>query len=303
MSDTATNIEKLLNGEEIEPIGKYDFSFRRVPDTKIPLFRGLAGQLTVNPDDKYRLQAWYGDELGHHEKVVLQSDLDEVKYLASFKNTSVDCMSKSLTNTNFLVNPEEFGVFLLHVNGTVTITLNKPSHAGRKVHIIVDNTNNKSTIQFLDETIQWSGSKPDFPTDAGSIYSVVLTWSGSYWVGEAHLSSGSGSVSGSNSDGLVNACLNASIMSLGYCLPAGKSTDGSFPKQYAMFSGISNLSTDELINIAQTATNIGNINDVANAKNHINNVEDHIENIDKVANNLDKIEELLKRYEALQGSN
>lgn len=303
MSSTATNIEKLLNGEEIEPIGKYDFSFRRVPNDKVPLFRGLESQLTVNPDDKNRLQAWYGDELGHNEQVVLQSDFDEIKYLASFKNISVDLVSKTLTNTNYLINPEEYGVFILHVNGTVTLTLHEPSKAGRKVHIFVENINSKSTIKFLDETIQWVGNNTNFPTDTGAKYSVTLIYTGSGWIGEAHTGTGSSST-GSNSEGLVNACLNASIMSLGYCLPAGSSTDGSYPSKYAMFSGISNLSTDELINIAQAATNIGNINDVANSKEQINNVEDHIEKIDKVADNLDKIEELLKRYEALNtGSN
>lgn len=263
MSDTEKNVAILLKGSEIEPDGRYDFSFRRVPGSKEILYRGLASQLTVDPEDKNRLQAWYGDKLGHCEKAVLQSDFDEVKYLASFKNISTDCVVKHLTNSSYELNTAEYGVVILYLIGTNTLNITEPKHIGTKLQIVVENLAKDSVIQFNPKlVIKWSGSEPNFPTDANKFYTITLTWSGSYWIGEHSIPNKDYA-----SKAEVSACLNASVMSLGYCLPAGSSSVGNYDQKYALFSGIANFSDDELIQIATVATNIDAIKKVAASLN------------------------------------
>lgn len=296
MSDTNDNVAILINGKEIEPNGLYDFSFRRVPSAKVPLYRGLAGQLTVNPDDKYRLQAWYGDKLGHNEQAVLQSDFDSAKYLAAFKNISVDCLNKTLTGTNFTINPTEYGLVLLHIMDTVTLSILTPKQVGTKLQLIVENLYKNSELKFAPSvSLKWAGSEPKLPTDANKTYCISLIWTGSMWIGEQNLTSNTSSGSAD-----ISACLNASVMSLGYCLPAGASSAGEYAEKYALFSGIVNYSDDELINITQVATNIGNVNTVASAKDEVITVKNNLKTLTKVVDNLAKIEDLLKRYEALE---
>lgn len=277
MSDTKTNVQILLDGHEIEPDGKYDFSFRKVPNLKASLYRGLPGQLTVNPDDKYRLQAWYGDKLGHNEQAVLQSDLNEVKYLAAFKNISTDCLNKTLNNSFFTINPTEYGVVILHIMNAVTIAINSPLHIGTKLKLIVEVAISGSHLIFHEDAIiHWSGEKPSFPTNVGDIFSINLTWTGDYWIGE-YSPNVVPIFTPTKSE--VSACLNASVMSLGYCLPAGSSDVGDFANKYALFTGVANYSDDDLINIANVSSNIGLIN--------------------TVVTKLPKIEDLLIRYEKL----
>ena len=48
------DIDVVLSGSEIEPNGVYDFRLRQAHTEDFPKFRGLSGQLTVNPDDKNR---------------------------------------------------------------------------------------------------------------------------------------------------------------------------------------------------------------------------------------------------------
>lgn len=277
MSDTKTNVQILLDGHEIEPDGRYDFSFRKVPDLKVPLYRGLPGQLTVNPDDKYRLQAWYGDKLGHSEQAVLQSDFDEVKYLAAFKNISTDCLNKTLDDCKFIINPTEYGVAILHIINAVTISINSPQHIGTKLKFIVEVAISGSYLLFDEDTvIQWTGDKPVYPTNVGDTFCINLTWVGDHWVGEYTSNLASITIP---TKAEVSACLNASVMSLGYCLPAGSSDVGDFANKYALFTGVANYSDDDLINIANVSSNIGLIN--------------------SVVTKLPKIEDLLIRYEKL----
>ncbi len=277
MSDTKTNVQILLDGHEIEPDGKYDFSFRKVPTLKEPLYRGIAGQLTVNPDDKYRLQAWYGDKLGHNEQAVLQSDLDEVKYLAAFKNISTDCLNKTLDECRFTINPTEYGVAFLHIMNMVTLSINSPLKVGTKLKLIIEIAITGSCLAFHEDTeIHWSGLNPKFPTNVGDIFSINLTWTGSYWIGEYSPNLAPLTAS-TKAD--VTACLNASVMSLGYCLPAGSSDVGDYADRYALFTGVANYSDDDLINIANVSSNMGLIK--------------------TVVSKLPKIEDLLIRYEKL----
>lgn len=290
------NVQLLLDGKEIEPTGAYDFSFRRVPTAKVNYFRGLPSQMTVNPDDKNRIQLWYGDKLGHHEETVLKTDFNTPEYLAAFKNISVDCLSKKLSNESFTLDPESYGVAYLRISDTVTLNLMQPVNAGTRIQIFFENSYRNPVLKFNENLkIRWLNKEPELPKDAGKTYCITFTWNGSEWLaGQDSSDSGSGVTSDE-----ISACLNASVMSLGYCLPAGASGAGEYASKYALFSGIANFSDDELINIAQAATNIGNINDVANSKDAINTVEDNLAVINDVAAKLPKIEKLLARYEAL----
>ena len=79
------NINTVLSGSEIEPNGVYDFRLRQAHTEDFPKFRGLAGQLTVNPDDKNRLSVWKGTDLGVKEDVPFISDLQESTLDVEFK--------------------------------------------------------------------------------------------------------------------------------------------------------------------------------------------------------------------------
>ena len=79
------DIEVVLSGSEIEPNGVYDFRLRQAHTEDFPKFRGLSGQLTVNPDDKNRLSVWKGTNLGEKEDVPFISDLQESTLDVAFK--------------------------------------------------------------------------------------------------------------------------------------------------------------------------------------------------------------------------
>ena len=187
----ADNTDDLLNGKEIEPNGLYDFSFRKVPSDKVQFYRGLPGQLTVNPDDKYRLQAWYGDELGHNEQVVLQSDLQDgtTEFSLAFKNASVAVLSKEIDNTTLTLDAQEYGIAVLDVSNSNTISLKIPSKAGTKLQLIIKNLTDDAKLTFKSEKeINWSGSAVDLPTELNKFYSVIFTYTGVYWEAEQNTS-------------------------------------------------------------------------------------------------------------------
>lgn len=283
MTDTLDNVRLYMNGQEIEPNGIYDFSFRRITNDKIHRFRGLPSQLTVNPDDKNRILAWYGDKLGHCEQTVMQSDFDAPMYRAAFKNVSVGILTKKVKSETVTLDPNSYGIAYLKVNGYADIELLKPTTVGTKFQIFVENIFRDTQITFTEDTvIKWiNGDKPAFPTEGGKTFCVTLTWDGEKWLG------GQDNLQSQHKEEAL--LLNSSIMSLGYCLPAGTSTNGEAPEEYAAFSGIADLSDDNLINIAQVAVNIGNITDVANAKEHINIVEDNLPDVKSVAEQIEKI--------------
>ena len=184
MNDVNENVDILLKGQEIEPNGLYDFSFRKVPTSKVPLYRGLAGQLTVNPKDKYRLQAWYGDELGHNEQVVLQSDLSDgtIEFSPAFKNVSVKVLTKEISNTNLAINADDYGVAVLNVSGSNAITLQTPTNVGTSLRLVIKNIADRSLTTLESEhEIKWSGSAPYLPSEINKFYEIDLLWEGSEW--------------------------------------------------------------------------------------------------------------------------
>ncbi len=284
MATVEDNVRIFLNGEEIEPNGYYDYSFRRIPTEKFPYFRGLPSQMTVNPKDKNRIQTWYGDELGHCEQTVMQSDFDEAKYFASFKNTSVELLSKVINDETFTIDPNKNGIAFLQLNKSVALNILDARVPGTRLHIVVEVLTRGTSISFDDNVkIKWIGEEPEYPTDCGKTYCVTLIWSGVNWYAEQSNGSGEG---GSGADiRKVTSCLDASIMSLGFCLPAGKEAP-DIPAEYAAFTGVDNLSDDTLLNIAQVVANSGNINDVAAALKEIGTVEDHVEEIAKISANI-----------------
>lgn len=287
MATVEENVHIFLNGEEIEPNGYYDYSFRRIPTEKFPYFRGLPSQMTVNPKDKNRIQTWYGDELGHCEQTVLQSDFDEAKYYAAFKNVSVDLLSKVINETQFTIDPNINGIAFLQLNKSVALNILDAKVPGTRLHIVVEVLTRGTSISFANNIkIKWIGEEPEYPTDCGKTYCVTLIWSGVNWYAEQ--SNGSGEGNSGSEIKKVTSCIDASIMSLGFCLPAGAEV-GQIPPEYAAFSGVDNLSDDSLLNIAQVVANAGNINDVAKALPDIGVVEDHVDDISKVSANIAEV--------------
>lgn len=284
MTDTLNNVHILMNGQEIEPNGIFDFSFRRITNEKMNRFRGLASQITVNPEDKQRIQTWYGDKLGHCEQTVMQSDFASPMYRAAFKNTSVDILSKKVKDETVTLDPDSYGIAYLKTADNIVIKLKTPKNTGTKFQIFTENLFRNTHISFSEDTpIKWiAGTAPTFPTDGGKTFCITFTWDGSWWLGGQDTTN----PTQAQQDAL---CLNSTIMSLGYCLPAGSSSNGEIPEEYSAFSGIADFSDETLINIAQVVANIGNINDVANAKDHINIVEDNLPDVKSVAEKIEKI--------------
>ena len=287
MSNVEENVRIFLNGQEIEPNGYYDYSFRRIPTEKFPYFRGLPSQMTVNPKDKNRIQTWYGDELGHCEQTVMQSDFDEAKYFASFKNTSVELLSRVINDETFTIDPNVNGIAFLQLNKSVALNILDAKVPGTRLHIVVEVLTRGTSISFANDVkIKWIGDEPEYPTDCGKTYCVTLIWSGVNWYAEQSNGNGEGN-SGAEMKKIAS-CLDASIMSLGFCLPAGAEV-GEIPPEYAAFTGVDNLSDDSLLNIAQVVANSGNINDVAKALPDIGVVEDHVDDISKVSANIAEV--------------
>ena len=259
--------------DEILPDGVYDIKCRQVPTNKMQVYRGLPGQITVDPKDKNRLTVWYGASaplnadgttngtgfypLGACEQVLYKSDLLEGVELNVKTRTLNEMYITDIEDHKYDVDTNNCSVYFIDIDGEVTINVN--------------DLNTENATSFLRIII--------FNKRDGSMF-----FNGSMWTAFA--------VDDNNTAkelNTINECVLAGSHMTGWVLPQG-SEDGEINEYYTCGGTNLGLSSDELDNVAIAAFHIGNIVDVANNINIIDVVEDNLEKLQSLASQIDHID-------------
>lgn len=293
-------LEKYDN--EILPDGVYDIKCRQVPTNKMQVYRGLPGQVTVDPKDKNRLTVWYGASaplnadgttngtgfypLGACEQVLYKSDLLEGVELNVKTRTLNEMYITDIEDHKYDVDTNNCSVYFIDIDGEVTINVNdlNTENATSFLRIIIFNKRDGSKPIFKGN-IRWLNSMPPvFKTAAGKTTIIQMFFNGSMWTAFA--------VDDNNTAkelNTINECVLAGSHMTGWVLPQG-SEDGEINEYYTCGGSNLGLSSDELDNVAITAFHIGNIVDVAKNISTIDTVEDNLEKLQGIAGQLDHID-------------
>lgn len=293
-------LEKYDN--EILPDGVYDIKCRQVPTNKMQVYRGLPGQVTVDPKDKNRLTVWYGASaplnadgttngtgfypLGACEQVLYKSDLLEGVELNVKTRTLNEMYITDIEDHKYDVDTNNCSVYFIDIDGEVTINVNdlNTENATSFLRIIIFNKRDGSRPIFKGN-IRWLNSMPPvFKTAAGKTTIIQMFFNGSMWTAFA--------VDDNNTAkelNTINECVLAGSHMTGWVLPQG-SEDGEINEYYTCGGTNLGLSSDELDNVAITAFHIGNIVDVAKNISTIDTVEDNLEKLQGIAGQLDHID-------------
>lgn len=293
-------LEKYDN--EILPDGVYDIKCRQVPTNKMQVYRGLPGQVTVDPKDKNRLTVWYGASaplnadgttngtgfypLGACEQVLYKSDLLEGVELNVKTRTLNEMYITDIEDHKYDVDTNNCSVYFIDIDGEVTINVNdlNTENATSFLRIIIFNKRDGSRPIFKGN-IRWLNSMPPvFKTAAGKTTIIQMFFNGSMWTAFA--------VDDNNTAkelNTINECVLAGSHMTGWVLPQG-SEDGEINEYYTCGGSNLGLSSDELDNVAITAFHIGNIVDVAKNISTIDTVEDNLEKLQGIAGQLDHID-------------
>lgn len=284
-------LEKYDN--EILPDGVYDIKCRQVPTNKMQVYRGLPGQITVDPKDKNRITVWYGASnstgfypLGACEQVLYKSDLLDGVELNVKTRTLNETYIADVENKRYDLDTNNCSVYFIDIEGEVTINVNdlKAENATSFLRIIIFNKKDGSRPIFKGN-IRWLNSMPPiFRTEAGKTTIVQMFFNGAMWTAFA--------IDDNNTAkelNTINECVLAGSHMTGWVLPQG-SEDGEINEYYTCGGTSLGLSSDELDNVAITAFHIGNIVDVANNINTIDIIEDNLENLQNLASRLDYID-------------
>ena len=286
MNTVEQDINTVLSGNEIEPNGVYDIAMRKAYSADIPKFRGLPGQITVNPDDSYRPSVWQGTGLGVKEDVVFKTDLENGSLDTTFKSLGLKMLKVDVSGSEYTLDPEASNYFLLDIAtvGTLKIAVGTPSTHGTKFISVYLHTLSNTTDITLDSTnIRWLHGEPEISKKVGRISLLNLVFDGISWLAYY--------VDGSNSAKKLTTIKEAIVSNaqmLGWMLPAG-STTGDITDEYAIAHGSLDISDDDLNNMARVASHIYDVVDVSHALTSINTIEDYVENIKTVADNVENI--------------
>ena len=286
MNTVEQDINTVLSGNEIEPNGVYDIAMRKAYSADIPKFRGLPGQITVNPDDSYRPSVWQGTGLGVKEDVVFKTDLKNGSLDTTFKSLGLKMLKVDVSGSKYTLDPEASNYFLLDITtvGTLKIAVGTPSTHGTKFISVYLHTLSNTTDITLDSTnIRWLHDKPEISNEVGRISLLNLVFDGISWLAYY--------VDGSNSAKKLTTIKEAIVSNaqmVGWMLPAG-STTGDITDKYAIAHGSLDISDDDLNNMARVASHIYDVVDVSHALTSINTIEDYVENIKTVADNVENI--------------
>lgn len=293
-------LEKYDN--EILPDGVYDIKCRQVPTNKMQVYRGLPGQVTVDPKDKNRLTVWYGASaplnadgttkgtgfypLGACEQVLYKSDLLEGVELNVKTRTLNEMYITEIEDHKYDVDTNNCSVYFIDIDGEVTINVNdlNTENATSFLRIIIFNKRDGSKPIFKGN-IRWLNSMPPvFKTAAGKTTIIQMFFNGSMWTAFA--------VDDNNTAkelNTINECVLAGSHMTGWVLPQG-SEDGEINEYYTCGGSNLGLSSDELDNVAIAAFHIGNIVDVAKNMSTIDTVENNLESLQGIAGQLDHID-------------
>lgn len=248
------DLEIILNNQEVEPNNPYDFSMRKTPNSVIPRFRGLAGQITVNPDDMYRPYVWLNKDLGEHHEVVLADDFKTPKY--EYKSVNISRLVHEITiDQNITVDSSVAGVWKIKYTGNVSLTL-KLDNTPSEITVILQSANPFARVTFVGEGLSWIGSAPNIKGDSGTLFAFHFYKTTLGIVGEVSRDTPH------QSTATITPVLQA-YTSLGYGLPAGTSAVGATGQKYELLSGIADYSADDLYNIGKVASSINHVEKVA----------------------------------------
>lgn len=254
------DLEIILSNQEIEPNNPYDISMRKTPNSVVPRFRGLAGQITVNPDDMYRPYVWLNKDLGKHYELVLSEDFKTPKY--NYKAINVSRQVHEVTiDQDITVDSSVAGVWKIKYTSNVALTL-KLDTAPSEVTVILESANPFARVTFVGERLSWIGSAPNIKGDSGTLFAFHFYKTTLGIVGEESRDTPQAPTT------TITPVLQA-YTSLGYGVPAGTSAVGATGQKYELLSGIAEYSADDLYNIGKVASSINHIEKVAGLESYL----------------------------------
>ena len=245
------DLEIILNNQEIEPNNPYDISMRKTPNSVVPRYRGLAGQITVNPDDMYRPYVWLNKDLGEHYELVLSEDFKTPKY--EYKAITVD--------QDIVVDSSVAGVWKIKYTSNISLTL-KLDNLPSEVTVFLQSANPFARVTFVGDGLSWVGSAPNIKGDSGTLFAFHFYKTTLGIVGEESRDTPQASTT------TITPVLQA-YTSLGYGVPAGTSAVGETGKKYELLSGIADYSADDLYNIGKVASSINHVEKVAKLEKYL----------------------------------
>lgn len=254
------DLEIILSNQEIEPNNPYDISMRKTPNNVVPRFRGLAGQITVNPDDMYRPYVWLNKDLGEHYELVLSEDFKTPKYNYKAINVSRQ-VHEATIDQNITVDSSVAGVWKIKYTSNVALTL-KLDTAPSEVTVILESANPFARVTFVGERLSWIGSAPNIKGDSGTLFAFHFYKTTLGIVGEESRDTPQAPTT------TITPILQA-YTSLGYGVPAGTSAVGATGQKYELLSGIAEYSADDLYNIGKVASSINHVEKVAGLESYL----------------------------------
>ena len=254
------DLEIILSNQEIEPNNPYDISMRKTPNSVVPRFRGLAGQITVNPDDMYRPYVWLNKDLGEHYELVLSEDFKTPKYNYKAINVSRQ-VHEATIDQDITVDSSVAGVWKIKYTSNVTLTL-KLDTVPSEVTVILESANPFARVTFVGERLSWIGTAPNIKGDSGTLFAFHFYKTTLGIVGEESRDTPQAPTT------TITPVLQA-YTSLGYGVPAGTSAVGATGQKYELLSGIAEYSADDLYNIGKVASSINHVEKVAGLESYL----------------------------------
>lgn len=254
------DLEIILSNQEIEPNNPYDISMRKTPNSVVPRFRGLAGQITVNPDDMYRPYVWLNKDLGEHYELVLSEDFKTPKHNYKAINVSRQ-VHEATIDQDITVDSSVAGVWKIKYTSNVALTL-KLDTAPSEVTVILESANPFARVTFVGERLSWIGTAPNIKGDSGTLFAFHFYKTTLGIVGEESRDTPQAPTT------TITPVLQA-YTSLGYGVPAGTSAVGAPGQKYELLSGIAEYSADDLYNIGKVASSINHIEKVAGLESYL----------------------------------
>lgn len=254
------DLEIILSNQEIEPNNPYDISMRKTPNSVVPRFRGLAGQITVNPDDMYRPYVWLNKDLGEHYELVLSEDFKTPKYNYKAINVSRQ-VHEATIDQDITIDSSVAGVWKIKYTSNVALTL-KLDTAPSEVTVILESANPFARVTFVGERLSWIGTAPNIKGDSGTLFAFHFYKTTLGIVGEESRDTPQAPTT------TITPVLQA-YTSLGYGVPAGTSAVGATGQKYELLSGIAEYSADDLYNIGKVASSINHIEKVAGLESYL----------------------------------
>lgn len=268
------DLEIILSNQEIEPNNPYDISMRKTPNSVVPRFRGLAGQITVNPDDMYRPYVWLNKNLGEHYELVLSEDFKTPKYNYKAINVSRQ-VHEATIDQDITVDSSVAGVWKIKYTSNVVLTL-KLDTVPSEVTVILESANPFARVTFIGERLSWIGTAPNIKGDSGTLFAFHFYKTTLGIVGEESRDTPQAPTT------TITPVLQA-YTSLGYGVPAGTSAVGATGQKYELLSGIAEYSADDLYNIGKVASSINHVEKVAGLESYLPTIVANVTSITTLA--------------------